>query len=89
MTVMMNIEMRKGKPKPVIKKALVDLEGKPFLYFKSKRDDWAIDDHYRFVGPTQYFGASAQISNFTLALSHNDYIVDSVQMSNFELNDYT
>merc|ERR1712154_114868 len=56
-TMLLNIEIRHGKPKPVIKKALVDVEnGKKFAYFLKRRDDWAIDDCFRYVGPIQFFG---------------------------------
>jgi pyrophosphate--fructose-6-phosphate 1-phosphotransferase len=55
-TMMLNMEMRKGKPTPVIKKALVDLNGEPFKYFASRRHLWAIEDAYVFPGPIQYFG---------------------------------
>ncbi len=56
LTSMMNIERRHGKNKPVIKKALVELDGKPFSTFVAHREEWAIDDDYVFVGPIQYFG---------------------------------
>lgn len=56
-TMLLNIEIRHGKPKPVIKKALVDVEnGKKFAYFLKRRDDWAVDDCFRYVGPIQFFG---------------------------------
>ncbi len=55
-TMMMNLERRSGKMKPVIKKALVDLEGVPFRYFKSQREKWAIETDYVYPGPIQYFG---------------------------------
>lgn len=56
-TMMMNMERRNGKMKPVIQKALVDLKGKPFLYFKKHRDEWAMGtDTYVFPGPIQYYG---------------------------------
>jgi len=57
-TMMLNMEMRKGRPTPVIKKALVELDGEPFKYIATRRDDWAINDCYVFPGPIQYFGPS-------------------------------
>ncbi|KPK32657.1 MAG: diphosphate--fructose-6-phosphate 1-phosphotransferase [Chlamydiae bacterium SM23_39] len=53
---MMNMEIRKGKEKAVIKKALVDLKGKPFEMFVSLRDKWIIEDNYKYPGPIQFFG---------------------------------
>ncbi|OPZ81607.1 MAG: 6-phosphofructokinase [bacterium ADurb.Bin429] len=58
-TMMLNMEMRKGRLTPVIKKALVDLEGAPFRYFAAHRDEWAISDAYLFPGPIQYYGPTA------------------------------
>ena len=55
-TMMMNMERRHGKMKPVIQKALVDLEGKPFQKFASKREEWALNTCYMYPGPIQYFG---------------------------------
>ena len=58
-TMMMNIERRHGKEKPVIKKALVELEGAPFQFFAQHRDDWAKGNkHYIFPGPIQYGGSA-------------------------------
>jgi len=57
-TMLLNMEMRKGKEKPVIQKALVDLEGKAFAFFKGNRKAWAEEDHYRYPGPIQFFGES-------------------------------
>ena len=54
--MMMNMEQRKGKMKPVIKKALVDTAGKPFLAYAARRADWAIRTSYCSPGPIQYFG---------------------------------
>jgi pyrophosphate--fructose-6-phosphate 1-phosphotransferase len=56
LTMMMNLERRHGKEKPVIKKALVDLKGKPFKTFASKRDKWALTASYLCPGAIQYFG---------------------------------
>jgi len=55
-TSLLNIEVRKGKNKPVIQKALVDLEGKAFAFFAKNRAKWAKEDQYRFPGPIQFFG---------------------------------
>ena len=53
-----NVEHRRGKEHPVIKKALVDLEGRPFKEFASHREEWARETEYVFPGPIQYFGPS-------------------------------
>jgi diphosphate-dependent phosphofructokinase len=55
-TMMMNMEKRHGHKKPVIQKALVELDGAPFKYFVSKRGEWALGTHYVYPGPIQYFG---------------------------------
>jgi pyrophosphate--fructose-6-phosphate 1-phosphotransferase len=55
-TMMMNIERRHGELKPVIQKALVKLDGRPFLEFVAHRDIWAINTDYIYPGPIQYFG---------------------------------
>jgi len=56
-TMMMNMEKRNGKMKPVIQKALVDLQGKPFQYLEAHRADWAdADMDYIYPGPIQYYG---------------------------------
>ena len=58
-TMMMNMEKRNGKMKPVIQKALVDLNGAPFLYLKSHRAEWAdANTSYIYPGPIQYYGPS-------------------------------
>ncbi len=51
---MMNIETRKGKSVPVIKKALVDLNGPLFNLYASKRDLWALGDFFNLVASSQY-----------------------------------
>ena len=69
-TKMMNMERRHGEDKPVIKKALVELDGKPFKYFEEHRDVWAVDTCYTYPGAIQYYGPSdvCDITTKTLAL---------------------
>lgn len=55
-TMMMNMERRHGEDKPVIQKALVKLDGAPFLKFAKMRERWAIETDYVYPGPIQYFG---------------------------------
>ena len=55
-TMMMNMERRNGEIKPVIRKALVELDGKPFKSFVAKRDGWAKNTEYIYSGPIQYWG---------------------------------
>ena len=55
-TMMMNMEKRNGKMKPVIRKALVELDGAPFKFFASKRAEWAKKTAYVYPGPIQYWG---------------------------------
>src|SRR5574344_764010 len=57
-TMMLNMEKRNGEMKPVIKKALVELDGAPFKKFASLRDKWAEETDYVYPGPIQYFGPS-------------------------------
>ncbi len=72
-TKMMNIERRNGKDKPVIRKALVELEGKPFQFFAAHRDEWAVETCYVYPGAIQYFGPSevCDTTTVTLALEQN------------------
>ena len=55
-TMMMNIEHRHGEDKPVIRKALVELDGAPFKAFAAAREEWALNTCYTYPGPIQYFG---------------------------------
>ena len=55
-TMMMNMERRNGKNKPVIRKALVELDGAPFKFFAAHRDQWAKETAYVYPGPIQYWG---------------------------------
>jgi len=72
-TMMMNMEQRHGEKKPVIKKALVELDGKPFKYFESHREEWSLDTCFTFPGAIQYFGPSevCDQTTMTLALEKN------------------
>jgi len=56
LTSLMNVEIRKGKKAPVIKKALVDISGRAFKLFAENRAKWELEDDYVFPGPIQYFG---------------------------------
>jgi len=55
-TMMLNMEQRKGKPTPVIKKTLVDLNGKPLAKLRANAAQWAVEDCFVQPGPIQYFG---------------------------------
>jgi diphosphate-dependent phosphofructokinase len=57
-TMMMNLEKRHGNFKPVIQKALVELDGEPFKFFANRREEWAMKTNYIYPGPIQYFGPS-------------------------------
>ena len=69
-TKMMNIERRNGEDKPVIRKALVELDGEPFKYFARHRDDWAVNTSFVYPGSIQYFGPAevCDLTTITLAL---------------------
>nr|WP_321307729.1 diphosphate--fructose-6-phosphate 1-phosphotransferase [uncultured Sphaerochaeta sp.] len=69
-TMMMNMEVRHGEDKPVIKKALVELDGKPFQYFAEHRNTWARETCYTYPGAVQYYGPAevCDLTTVTLAL---------------------
>ena len=69
-TKMMNIERRNGKDKPVIRKALVELDGKPFQYFAAHREQWAVETDFVYPGAIQYYGPAevCDATTRTLAL---------------------
>ena len=58
LTMMMNMEQRHGERKPVIRKALVELNGTPFKAFAAQRDKWAVETDYAFPGAIQYYGST-------------------------------
>ena len=70
LTAMMNMEHRHGEDKPVIKKALVELDGAPFKMLAANRAKWAVETSYVYPGPIQFFGPSevADITTITLQL---------------------
>ena len=72
-TKMMNIERRHGEDKPVIKKALVELDGKPFKYFEERRDKWAKETCFTYPGAIQYYGPESvcDITTVTLKLEQS------------------
>ena len=67
-TMMMNLEKRSGKMKPVIRKALVELDGAPFTYFAANRDDWALNTRFVYPGAIQYWGPSEVCDQPTMTL---------------------
>ena len=69
-TMMMNMERRHGEMKPVIQKALVNLDGAPFLKFASQRQEWAENTCYVYPGPIQYFGPAEVCDQPTLTLKY-------------------
>ena len=69
-TMMMNMEKRSGKMKPVIQKALVKLDNGPFKYFESKREEWASKTLYKYPGPIQYWGPSEIVDITTETIQH-------------------
>ncbi|MBQ6432880.1 MAG: diphosphate--fructose-6-phosphate 1-phosphotransferase [Bacteroidaceae bacterium] len=67
-TMMMNIERRNGADKPVIRKALVELDGAPFKFFAAHREEWARQTAYVYPGPIQYFGPTEVCDQCTKTL---------------------
>ncbi|GAB6393459.1 MAG: diphosphate--fructose-6-phosphate 1-phosphotransferase [Treponematales bacterium] len=68
LTMMMNMEQRHGAKKPVIKKALVELDGKPFRAFEAARDTWAVKTSFVFPGAIQYYGPPEVCDQPTITL---------------------
>lgn len=68
LSMMLNVERRRGKNHPVIKKALVDLEGKPFKQFAALRENWERNTAFVYPGPIQYFGPSELCDRPTMTL---------------------
>ena len=75
-TMMMNMERRHGHMKPVIQKALVNLNGRPYLKYASMRETLALNTLYQYPGPIQYFGPSeiCDRPSMTLLLEHDKEI---------------
>ena len=72
-TKMMNMERRNGQDKPVIRKALVELDGKPFKFFEANREKWAVETCFTYPGAIQYYGPAevCDLTTRTLALEHS------------------
>jgi len=73
LTMLMNMEKRNQKMKPVIQKALVKLDGAPFKYLEAHRDEWADEKvSYIYPGPIQYFGPTevCDLPTKTLLIEH-------------------
>lgn len=79
LTMMMNMEKRHGEFKPVIQKALVKLDGPVFKKLEKHREDWALNDKYKFPGAIQYFGPSSvcDITTVTLRLEKCKALVEA------------
>ena len=73
-TKMMNIERRHGEDKPVIRKALVEIDGKPFKFFEAHREQWAKETCYTYPGAIQYYGPAevCDLTTRTLALEKGE-----------------
>ncbi len=67
-TMMMNMERRHGHMKPVIQKALVELDGAPFKYLAANREQWAVETNYLYPGPIQYWGPTEVCDRVTRTL---------------------
>ena len=69
-TKMINMERRNGEDKPVIRKALVELDGAPFKYFEAHRKQWAVETCFKYPGAIQYYGPAevCDLTTVTLAL---------------------
>lgn len=78
-TMMMNMEKRHGEFKPVIQKALVELNGPVFKKLEANRENWALNDEYKFPGAIQYFGPSTvcDITTVTLQLEQGKTLVNA------------
>ena len=72
-TMMFNMEKRNGEMKPVIQKALVDLEGAPFKKLASQRDKWAVETCYIYPGPIQYFGPAEVCDQPSLTIQYEQH----------------
>lgn len=72
---MMGIELRHGKNKPVISKALVRLDGGMFKAYEAVRDKWAILDCYKSPGPIQFSGAGSDAINFMVLPPNVDELI--------------
>ena len=68
-TMMMNMERRNGEMKPVIRKALVELDGAPFKAYAAVRDQWAIETAFVYPGPIQYWGPTEVCDKPTMTLA--------------------
>ena len=68
-TMMMNMERRNGAMKPVIRKALVELDGAPFKFFAAQREEWAQNTCYVYPGPIQYWGPTEVCDQCTKTLA--------------------
>lgn len=70
---LMHLEERKGKIKPVIEKALVDIKGSAFLYYSHNRKNWEVEDHYLYPGPIQFYGDSDLTDSIPISMRSYEF----------------
>jgi pyrophosphate--fructose-6-phosphate 1-phosphotransferase len=63
------IESFAGSDLPVIRKALVELDGAPFKFFAANREKWAVETSFVYPGAIQYFGPSEVCDQPTITLA--------------------
>jgi pyrophosphate--fructose-6-phosphate 1-phosphotransferase len=85
LTMMMNIEKRHGEDKPVIRKALVESQGKAFKYFEKQREKWSIQTMFRYPGSIQYYGHDDVANATTLTIQKERPYKIQVKTSNINL----
>ena len=78
-TSLFHLELRHGSPKPVIRKALVEVDGPVFQRLQAEREGWKADDAYRYPGPIQFYGPAVitESRTETLRLERQEAVLSS------------